>query len=144
MHVVAREDGVGVVAAVVVDVGNRLIHIGHHLDADDRRQVFLEPVLLGGVLQLGARHSSQDGLGLGAATHLLALGGVDGANLRQKLGRHATRHEQAFAGVAGAVFLGLGVVGHLDRHGDVARVVHIGVAVAVQVLDDGHLGFGAD
>jgi hypothetical protein len=52
--------------------------------------------------------------------------------------------QQAFAGVAGAVLLRLGVVGHLDRHGQVAGVVHIGVAVAVQVLDDGHLGIAAD
>jgi hypothetical protein len=87
---------------------------------------------------------AQNGFGLGAATHLHAFGGIDGANLGQELGRHALGHQQALAGVAGAVLLGFGVVGHPNGHVDVARIVHIGVAIAVQVLDDRHLGFGTD
>ena len=40
--------------------------------------------------------------------------------------------------------MGFGVVGHDHGHIDVARVVHIGVAIAIQVLDDGHFGLSAD
>ena len=38
----------------------------------------------------------------------------------------------------------LSVVGHRHRHGDVAGVVHIDVAIAVQVFDDRHFGLAAD
>ena len=46
MHVVAGDDGVGVVAGIFVDVGYCRVKASHNLDADDRRQVFLVPVLL--------------------------------------------------------------------------------------------------
>ena len=144
VHVVARQDRIGVVTAVAVDVRNGFIHPRHHLHADDGGQVFLAPVLLRRGHQLGPGHRLQDGQRLRAAAHLHALGGIHRANLGQKVRRHAARHQQAFARVAGAVFVGLGVVGHLHRHGDVAGVVHIGVAIAIQMLDDGHLGIAAD
>ena len=50
------QDGIGVVAAVAVDVRNGFIHARHHLHADDRGQVFLAPVLLGRRHQLAPRH----------------------------------------------------------------------------------------
>ena len=132
------------VAAVVVDVGNRLVQAFDHLDADDGGQVLLEPVLLGGVLELGFGDLAQDGLGLGAAAHLHTFGGVNCTDFGQKFSGHAPRHQQAFARVAGAVLLGFGIVGHVHGHVDVARLVHIGVAIAIQVLDDGHFGLSAD
>ncbi len=144
MHVVPRKDGVGVVAAVAVDVADRLVQAVHHLDADDGCEVLLGPVLLGGRHERGARHGGQQGQGIRAAAHFHALGRIDGADPREEFRRHATRDEQPFAGIAGTVLLRLGVVGHLHGHGDIAGVVHVGVAVAVQVLDDGHLGIAAD
>jgi hypothetical protein len=83
------QDGVGVVAAVAVDVGDGLVHAVHHLDADDRGQVFLGPVGLGGVHQLAPGTARQDGLGAPGAAHLHALGGEDGADARQEGRRHA-------------------------------------------------------
>ena len=80
----------------------------------------------------------------GVAAHEHAFGRVDGGHARQKARGHATGHQQRFGGVAGAVFLGFGVVGHFQGQIFVARLVHVGVAHAVQVLDDGHFGFGAD
>ena len=141
---VARQDRVGVVRRIAVDVADGLVHAGHDLDADDRRQVLLRPVGLGRIHQLGARHASQEHAGFRVAPHLDALGGVHRADGRQKSRRHAAGDQQALAGVAGAVLLGLGVVGHGHRHRDVAGVVHIGVAVAVEVLDHRHPGFAAD
>ena len=40
--------------------------------------------------------------------------------------------------------MGFGVVGHPHRHGDVAALVDVHMAIAVQVLDDGHFGARAD
>ena len=40
--------------------------------------------------------------------------------------------------------MGFGVVHHLQGHGQIAGVVHIHMAVAVQVFDDRHLGLTAD
>ena len=144
MHVVASEDGFGVVAAVVVDVVNRRIQAVDHLDADDGPKVFLKPILLGGVFEVCALDTRQQGTGLGAAAHFYAFVGKHLTDARQKSGSHTTRHQQAFTGVAGAVLLGFGVV--CDRHGHVhiAGVVHIGVAVAIEVFDDGHCGIAAD
>ena len=62
----------------------------------------------------------------------------------RKLRRHGAVHQQRFGGVAGAVFLRLGVVGDAQRQLQVDRVVDIDMAVAVQVLDHRHLGLGAD
>ena len=78
------------------------------------------------------------------AAHFHGLAREHGRQAPQEFGRDGARHQQAFGGVAGAVLLRLGVVGHLHGQVEVARVVHIGVAVAVQVLDHGHLGLGAD
>lgn len=47
MNVIGGDDGVGVVPAVFIDVGNRLVHTLHHLDADDGGEVFFVPVLFG-------------------------------------------------------------------------------------------------
>ena len=66
------------------------------------------------------------------------------APMRQEFRRHALGHEQALAGVTGAVFLGLGVVGDAHRHGGVAGVVDVYVTVAVQVLEHRHFGVAAD
>ena len=49
VRVVVGQDRVGVVRAVAVDVRDRLVERVDDLDADDRREVFLGPVLLGGV-----------------------------------------------------------------------------------------------
>ena len=54
------------------------------------------------------------------------------------------RHQQAFRGIAGAVFLRLGIVGDGHCHANVARVVHIRVAIAIEVLDHRHSGLGTD
>ena len=124
---------------------NGFIDAGHHLDADDGRQVFLVPVLLGGGLECGAGLGRlQQGQRFGVAAHLDALGRVDGADRRQKFGSCSTRHQQPFSGVAGAVLLGLGVVSHVHGHGHVAKVIDIHMAVAVQVFDDRHFGVAAD
>ena len=132
------------VGGVLVDVRNRLVQARHHLDADDGCQVLLKPVLLGGVGQLGTRHGLQNCAAFSADTHFHTLVGVDLANQRQELRRDTARHQQAFGGIAWAVFVRFGVVGHGDGHGDVAGVIHIHMAVAVQVLDDRHLGIAAD
>ena len=57
VRVAAGEDGVGVVAAVVVDVGHGFIQPRHHLDGDDGRQVFGTPIffLRGDQLRLWLR-----------------------------------------------------------------------------------------
>ena len=78
------------------------------------------------------------------ATHFDTLGGKYTANLRQKLRGHRLCHEQPFDCVAGAVLLRFGVVGNPDRHGHIAVRVHVDMAVAVKMLDDGHLGLAAD
>ena len=54
---------------------------------------------------------------------------------RQHLRRDRLRHQQRLHGVAGAVALGLGVVGDAHRHFRVGAVVDVDVAHAVEVLD---------
>jgi hypothetical protein len=69
------------------------------------------------------------------------------ANTAPMRGRKAAAcavHQQRLGGVAGAVLLRLGVVGDGQRLLQVDLGVDVGVAVAVQVLDDRHLGLGAD
>ena len=95
-------------------------------------------------LSVGARHAGQDGPRLGVAAHLDALVRIDHADQRQKFPGHATCHQQALAGIAGAVLLGLGVVGDLHRHLDVAGIVDVDMAIAVQVLDHRNPGLAAD
>ena len=143
---VGGDDGVGVVAGIAVDVGNRLVHVGHQLDADDRRQVFLVPVLFGGWrdLRAVAQRRAQQGGRFRVTAHLHALGGQQRTDLGQELRRHGARHQQAFGGVAGAVLLRLGVVDHAQRHRQVAGRVNEHMAVAVQVLDHRHPGLAAD
>ena len=53
-------------------------------------------------------------------------------------------HEQRLGCVAGAVLLGLGVVGDTQRELDVDPRIDIHMAVAVQVLDDRHARLAAD
>ena len=128
----------------MVDVGNGLVQALHHFDADDGCQIFFKPILLGGVEQLGTSDLRQNHFGLGAATHFNAFFCIDLANEWQKFCGHALRHQQAFAGIARAVFLSFCVVGHFHGHGHIAWVVNIGVAIAIEVFDDGHFGFAAD
>ena len=45
VHVVGGHDGIGVVAAVGVDVRNRLVQPRHNFDADDGREVLFKPIL---------------------------------------------------------------------------------------------------
>ena len=126
-------------------MGNGLVHPSHHLHADDGGQVFLAPIGLGSLFEQSSwGHRGQQPKGFGAAPHFHAFGCEHRPNARQKITRHTAGHQEAFGRVAGAVLLGFGVVGHLDGEVQVAGVIDIGVAIAVQVLDNRHLGLGAD
>jgi hypothetical protein len=133
-------------------VRDRRIQTIHDLDADDGGQVFFKPILLSSVSQkrcrvssaLRTKHAIEQFLCLRIATHFHALRGINRCNLRQKRIRHATRHQQAFCGIARRVFICLRVIGHLSRHLNIARIVHIHMAVAIQVFDHGHFRIAAD
>src|SRR5690606_14886540 len=141
---IGAQNRVGVMRAVAVDVGDGLVKVLDHLDADDGREILGAPILLGGAAELGVRYLRKNALGGRVAAPLHALGGEDGTYLRQELGGRGGMHQQRFGGVAGAVFLRLGVVGDDQRLLDIDFGIDIGVAVAVEMLDHRHLGFGAD
>ena len=45
VHVVAGKDGIGVVTAIAVDMGNSFVQPRYYFDGDDRRQIFGQPCL---------------------------------------------------------------------------------------------------
>ena len=65
----------------------------------------------------------------------------DPGDFREEIKGDAAVHEERFRRVAGGVALGLGVVGDAHGHLEVARIVHVGVADPLEVLDhrDGRL-----
>ena len=91
-----------------------------------------------------AGHVLQRGQRARVAAHLDALGREHRADARQERRRLRGVHQQRLGGVAGAVLLRLGVVGDAHRQLEVDALVDVGVAVAVQVLDDGHAGLARD
>jgi hypothetical protein len=99
------EDGVGVVAAVAVDVGDGLVHpsttftlmMGARYSSDQSCSVAGTSLAPGH----GARIASDSG----QPRISTPLAAIHRADPRQELRRHATRHQQAFAGVAGAVLV---------------------------------------
>ena len=142
---VGGQNGLSVATGIAVDVGDGFVHARHHFHADNGSQVFLAPIGFGGGLeQCGRSHGRQQAQRFGATAHFHTLARKHHPHARQKVGGHATRHQQALSRVTRAVFLRFSVVGHFHGHVDIARIVHIGVAVAIQVLDDGHLGLAAD
>ena len=84
-------------------------------------------------------------LRLGVAAHLHALGREDrrrsSAGTRRATPRATSRPSLALQGL---YFCVLALSAILHRHVEVGRVVDVDVAVAVQVLDDRHLGLAAD
>jgi hypothetical protein len=130
--VIAGDDGLGVVRAVALDVGGRLIERRHHL----HRQIQAQPLRVV-VPVLRRDRAGHEGPA--------ARAGVDGhpgarqalAQGRQHLVRHVLVDEQGLHGVADPGPLDLGVVGDVDRHGGVGGPVHVGVAQALVVLDHG-------
>ena len=129
------------VAAVVVDVGDGGIEAVDHLDGEDRRGIFGQPVFFGGRLHFVGPDQRAGG---GTAAQLHALVEVDLADRRQeRLGHHLV-HQQGFHGVAGAVALGLGVVADRQCLFQIGIDIDVGVAVAVEVLDHRNACFGTD
>ncbi len=144
--VIAGENGVGVLRAVAVDVGDGFIHPLHQFDGDDGREVLGAPVGLGGITQqrCGARHGSEQGAAGRAAAHFHALAHERGADARQEISGHIAGDQQGLGCVARAVALGLGVFCHANGHVEIGAAVHIHMAVAIEMLDDRHPRFGAD
>ncbi len=138
--VVLGNDGIGVVAAEVIDVLDRLGHAGQRRDRENRRQVFGAPVVFTRRATRDAGRAQQVD-GLGTAAQLDALGGIDFPERRQHARRDRLRDQQRFHRVAGAVALRLGVVGDRDRAGEVGVAIEVDVADAVEVLDHRHLRF---
>ena len=121
----------------MVDVRDRLVEAGDHLDREDGRQVFGEVILIAG------RHSGRhQGLRLRTATDFDAFVGQHRADRRQQLGGARTRHQQRLSGVAGAVALRLGVLDDGQSLRRIGGFVEVHMAVAVEVLDHRHTGFG--
>ena len=117
----------------------RLVQSADDPQRHHRRQVLREVVLIG-----GGRDVRQDLPGTLVAAHLHAGLCQHGAEAREHLPCFRFRHQQAFHRAAGAVTLGLGVIGDGHRLVRVRMAVHIDMAYPVQVLDHRHPGFLAD
>jgi len=94
--VVLGEDGIGVVGAVRVDVGDGGVEAVHHFHGDDGGEVFLVPVGLRSLLQVGHAGALQDAQGFRAAAHFHAVAGEHGADAGQRGGGHCARNQQGF------------------------------------------------
>ena len=128
--VVVGDNRVGVIRAVAFDVVHRCVDVGDDLHRKDGREVFGGPVFFA-----GGFHCWDELQAGGVAAQFHALVGVHPGQARQH-GRGDCRvHQQCFHGVAGAVALGLGVVGYGYRHAEVSMQVDVHVADAVEVFD---------
>src|SRR3569623_1083998 len=128
-RVILGDDGVGVLRAVALDVGERRIEIGAHAHREDGRQEFRAPIAV--ARGLSARHEVARAR---TAAQLDAFFQIHLTEARQHLRRNLLRHQQGLHGVAGAVTLGLGIEGDGDRLVEGGLVVDVDVADAVQVL----------
>ena len=131
---VPRENGVGVVGAVAVDVGNGFLHAVHDLDGQDGVQILRVPVRVGGGL------AGDDCPRPFVAAKLHALFSQRFRAPGQERGGNVFMHQQRFRGVAHGQRLGLGVHDHLDGHFYVGGGVHVGVAQALGVAHHGDGG----
>ena len=118
---------------------HRVVHVRHHLDGENGRKIFRAPVKFSSVMDVWQKCP-----GALAATQLHPGQCISPSQVRQYGGGDALRHQQSFHGVAGAVSMGLGVDGDAQCLVDVSLVVDIDMAVAIQMLDHGHAGIGAD
>ena len=129
---------------IAVDVRDGLVEALHHLDADDRREVLLVPVLLGRRLaDLQAWHRRRSAR---ASARTASPRPWPHRSRRSAAGIPRPRRARP----AGLRWRCRGCTSASWRcrpphgHRDIAGVVHVDVAVAVQVLDHRHLGFAAD
>ena len=118
---------------------NGFIQIPNNFHRQHRCQVFLAPVGFGGLA-----HAVHNAAGQLAAAQFHAGILIAGGQLRQHLLGNGIGYQQGLGGIAGAVALSLGVVGHLNGFGDIGLIINIGVAIAIQVLDDRYPGLVAD
>ncbi len=99
-------------------------------------EVFFVVILLGGFLCRGNQIARQ----FIAANFNVVLGQLSGHKRQKRLG-HFAMHQQRLGRIADAKSLALGIDGDGDRLIQIGVGVDVHVAVAREVLDDGHRGF---
>ena len=136
---VLGDDGLGVLGAMAGDVGDGRVDAVDHGHRDDGVQVFGFPVLV-----RRRHHSFVHGTGGGVPAHLAAGGNQILDDGRQTGPGDALVHQQGLRGAADPGAPHLGVEDDLARHVRIGGGVHVGMADAFQVLEQGHLAFRAD
>ena len=144
---VAGHDRLGVARAVGVDVGDRLLHRGHHLDRQNQIAVLRGPVILGG------RYQGGHDLARCFITPQLHPSLVQRLHQGRKAGGgHILMNQQGFNGVAGRGVGGFGIEGDRDRLLQIRLTVYVQLANAIGMaqhrnagilLHKAHKGIGA-
>ena len=136
---VARDNGVGMVRAVALDVGDCLVERGHHLDRQNQVEILRRPVVF-----RGRRDVGDDPAGYFAAAQFYAALAEDAGDSRQKFAGDLIVDQEALRRVAHARPLTLGVDDDALGHRQVGGGVHVDVAVALVVLEHRHGRLGGD
>ena len=127
----------------MVDVGNGLAHAVHHADVEDVIVVFGVIILVGGGPDgMGGMRQAgfQDFAGGIVGAHFDFFGVEAGADDGEKVGGDGGIHQQGFHGVADGGALAFGVEDDFLGHFQIRVGVHINMANAFVMFDDGHFG----
>ena len=136
---VLGDDGIGMLRAIHRNVVNSLIEVGDNANRQYGRQVFGVPVFF--TRRLHLRDDFPCGL---VASQFNTFVLIDFSQRRQHARGNVLVHQQGLHGVAGAVALGLGVVGNANRLVQVRPVVDVDMANAIEVLEHRDARFGGD
>ena len=131
---VRRNDAVGVVRTVILDVLDGIFQRVDHPDTQDQIEIFGRPILLRGRLGLIAENLADPFV----TAQLHALGRQRRAGHREEFSGHIAMDEQRFHGVADTRALALRVERDLFGHLEVGRAVDKHMANTVVVLDHRH------
>ena len=125
----AGQDGVGVLGAMFPNMGDSLIHIGHHFDVQIQRQILVVILLRFHRLDFRRAVLQRGEGGRGGMQGDAALGHLLAQRRQEGVGDVAV-HQQRFHGIAGARPLGLGIDDDLQRRGDLGGFINENMAHA--------------
>ena len=134
---IGRHDRIGVVRAVALDMGDRLVDPVDHLGGDDRVEIFGRPILL------GRRPDARiGGLRVRIAAHLAARIDQHADQRRKQLRRDRAVDQQRLGGAANPGAPHLGVENDRLGHSGLGALVDIDVAIAVEMGEHRHTRLG--
>ena len=131
-------DCVGVLRAILGDMGDCLVDPRHGRDRHDRCQVLGVKIFFSRVFEICDSRRLEDGAALCVATHFNALVGINSPDQGQHLGRYRLCHQQRLHRIARRIALRLGVVGDAYRFVDIGFAIDVDMTNTVEVFDHRH------